>query len=264
MVDLMNAAPASDSGLGRVNPAVKILLGALLTLAFLLSADWLTATIGLFGLLTVMATNRVNPWEIAVRLWPVFLAALFSGWATTVLAAKTGATLLHVGPLLITTDSLNLGVAIALRGGALALISVLLLLTTDAREIGDSLAQTFRLPARFVLSAVAAFRLVGIVIAEWETLAAARRARGLGADRTLLSRVTGFGSQSFALIVQALRRASRLAITMEARGFGAGPRTWVHRPSYSWRDGVAVCVGLAIPVVAIGVSLLLGTYRFFH
>ncbi|WP_143468015.1 energy-coupling factor transporter transmembrane component T family protein [Kocuria massiliensis] len=263
-MDVMNPAVAAHSGLGKVNPAIKLALGLLLTASFLVSADWLTATIGGASLVAVMASSRINPWNIVVRLWPVFLAALFSGWATAILAPKTGQHLLELGPLLLTSDSLNAGVAIALRGGVLAMISVLLLLTTDAREIGDALAQTFKLPARFVLSAVAAFRLVGIVIAEWETLAAARRARGLGSDRGLIGRITGFGSQAFALIVQSLRRASRLAVTMEARGFGAGPRTWVNRPTYSWRDVVALCVGIAIPAVAIGTSWALGVYRFFH
>lgn len=263
-MDLLNNASAAESGLGRVNAAVKIVLLLVLTGAFLASADWVTSGIGFASLVLVMAACRINPWNILRRLWPVFTAAVFSGWATALLSAKTGATLLDVGPVHLTTDSLDAGCAIALRGGALAMISVLLLMTTDAREIGDSLAQTFRLPARFVLSAVAAFRLVGIMMAEWESLAAARRARGLGSDRGIVGRVGGFAGKAFALIVQALRRASRLAVTMEARGFGAGPRTWVHRPQYSWRDAAAAVIGLGIPAVAIGVSLALGTYRFFH
>lgn len=263
-MDLLNNASAAESGLGRVNAAVKIVLLFVLTIAFLASADWVTSSVGLIALVLVMAGYRINPWNILIRLWPVFTAALFSGWATALLSAKTGRTVLDFGPLLLTTDSVDAGIAIALRGGALAMVSVLLLLTTDAREIGDSLAQTFRLPARFVLSAVAAFRLVGIMITEWETLAAARRARGMGADRGVIGSITGFTAQAFALIVQALRRASRLAVTMEARGFGAGPRTWVHRPEYSWRDAVALVIGLGIPAAAIGLSLALGTYRFFY
>ncbi|WP_443095190.1 energy-coupling factor transporter transmembrane component T family protein [Rothia koreensis] len=263
-MDLLNNATAADSGLGRVNPAVKILLLVALTVAFLVSADGVTSGSGVLFLVLVMIGSRIDPRNVLVRLWPVFTAAVFSGWATALLSPKTGDVLLDVGPFLFTTDSVDAGIAIALRGCALAMISVLLLLTTDAREIGDSLAQTFRLPSRFVLSAVAAFRLVGIMITEWETLAAARRARGLGPDRGILGNVGGFATQAFSLIVQALRRASRLAMTMEARGFGAGPRTWVHQPEYSWRDAAALVIGLGIPVVAIGLSVVLGTYRFFH
>ncbi len=56
---------------------------------------------------------------------------------------------------------------------------------------------------------------------EWNALGQARRARGLGAGQSLMGRAQTFGAQSFALLVQAIRRGSRLAITMEARGLGA-------------------------------------------
>lgn len=261
-MDLLNSAHAKDSPLGRVNAATKIVLVALLTLAFLGSLDWVTSGIGLVLLGVLMAGCGLNPLRAAGILWPVVLAALFSGWATALLAPDTGRILLDLGIYRISTGSLADGTAIFLRGVALALVTVMLMATTDASEIGETLAQTFRMPARFVLSAVAAFRLVGILVADWQTLAAARRARGLGAGRGPVQAVVGFGQQGFSLMVQALRRASRLAVTMEARGFGAGPRTWLNAPVWSWRDAVALVLGLAVPVLAIGVSVALGTYRF--
>ena len=45
-MDLLNNATAADSGLGRVNPAVKILLLVALTVAFLVSADGVTSGSG--------------------------------------------------------------------------------------------------------------------------------------------------------------------------------------------------------------------------
>ena len=42
-MDVMNPAVAAHSGLGKVNPAIKLALGLLLTASFLVSADWLTA-----------------------------------------------------------------------------------------------------------------------------------------------------------------------------------------------------------------------------
>ena len=62
-------------------------------------------------------------------------------------------------------------------------------------------------------------------------------------------------------MVQALRRASRLAVTMEARGFGTGPRTWLNPPTYHRVDVVVLILGLLIPVIAVGASLALGSYR---
>lgn len=248
--------------LGRADASTKILLAMVLTLAFVLSLDWVSSAVGLVLLTAAMAAAGLRPARVARRLWFILVAALLSGWATALMAEKTGRVLVHAGPLVLSTGSVDAGVAILLRGCALALISVLFLLSTDAQEIGSALAQTFRLPARFVLSAVAAFRLVGVLAAEWQSLAAARRARGIGAGSGLRAGTTGFAQQAFALMVQALRRAARLSVTMEARGFGAGPRTWLHPPRRTRADAVLAVVGLAIPTAAIGLSLALGTYRF--
>ena len=72
---------------------------------------------------------------------------------------------------------------------------------------------------------LAAMRLVGLMAEEWQTIGMARRARGVGARGSLGQRVKATLGQSFGLLVQAIRRASRLAVTMEARGFGGGRRT---------------------------------------
>ena len=71
-----------------------------------------------------------------------------------------------------------------------------------------------------------------------------------------------FGGQSFALLVQAIRRGSRLAITMEARGFGAGERTWARVPSYSRRDVHVSIAAAVIIAVAYGASIAAGTIQF--
>lgn len=257
----MDPVFARASTLGRTNAATKIVVATLQTLVFVVSLDWVTSSLGLVLLLAAMTAAGMRPWAVARKLWFIFAAAVLSGWATALMAEKSGRLLLDLGPWQVSTGSLDSGIAIMLRGCALALISVMFLASTDAHELGESLAQTFRLPARFVLSAVAAFRLMGLLAAEWQTLAAARRARGIGSRSALAAMTTGFAHQAFALMVQALRRASRLAVTMEARGFGAGPRTWLNPPVYHRVDAAVVVFGLAIPVIAVGASLALGAYR---
>ena len=112
------------------------------------------------------------------------------------------------------------------------------------------------------VATIAALRLVGILFAEWNALGQARRARGLGAGQSLAGRAQTFGGQSFALLVQAIRRGSRLAVTMEARGFGAGERTWARVPSYSRRDVHVSIAAAVIIAVAYGASIAAGTIQF--
>ncbi|RKQ34840.1 energy-coupling factor transporter transmembrane component T family protein [Kocuria tytonis] len=248
--------------LARANPVVKLLGALLITLVIVLSADPVTNGVALAGQLVLLAGVGLGPWRLLTRLWPVVLAALVSGWGTAMLSDAGGPVLLHLGWITITTGSLGAGAAIALRGLAIALPGITVLLTTDPTDLADGLAQTLGLPARFVLAALAAMRLVEVMITEWSVLAAARRARGAGGGRGPWGVLVEFGGQAFTLLVQSLRRATRLAMTMEARGFGAGPRTWARTPHYGRVD---VLVGVAVVAIAAGalaVSLALGTHRF--
>lgn len=239
--------------LGQLNAGVKLGVSFIVTLGLLLTQDWVTSLTVLCLELVLLQLLGLNPLVLLGRFWPVLCAALLSGWSTSLLAEKTGTTLIQFGPLWVTTGSAAVGFALMLRGLAMLLPGLLLIATTDPTDIADSLAQTLKLPARFVLGALAALRLVGLMMSEWNTLGQARRARGLGSQDTLWLRARTLGGQTFALLVQAIRRGSRLATTMEARGFGPGPRTWARVPSYRRAD-LWFTLG-ALGVLACGYTL---------
>lgn len=256
------APGARRSLLGRSNAVVKLAGALLLTAVLVVSADAVTSGIVLLGELLLLALAGQRPVALLLRAWPVLVAALVSGWGTALLAEDSGPVVLDLGITELTGGSVAAGAAIALRGLALALPGLMVLLSTDPTDLADGLAQTVRLPARFVLASLAALRLVGVMFTEWTTLAMARRARGAGAGRGPVAAVREFGGQAFTLLVQSLRRATRLSVTMEARGFGAGPRTWARVPEYSWRDAVVLAGCAAAAVAGPAVSVLLGTHRF--
>ncbi|GAA1047168.1 energy-coupling factor transporter transmembrane component T [Rothia amarae] len=257
--DLFAPAPARTGRLGQLNAGVKLLATLLMTIGLLLVKDWVS--VGSIFLLELVALRLLglNPLKLLGTFWPILFAALLSGWSTSLLVEKTGETLIHWGVLWITTDSLTVGVTLALRGLALALPGLMLITTTDPTDIADSLAQTAKLPARFVLAALASLRLVGLMMSEWNVLGQARRARGLGSHDSLWQRLKTLVGQTFALLVQAIRRGTRLATTMEARGFGSGKRTWARVPTYSRADLWFFVGALAICAAGIGLSATAGT-----
>src|SRR5918995_1259948 len=138
------------------------------------------------------------------------LAAAVGGWSTAILAPDSGRILLDVGIWSMSRGSLELGLGFMLRGLAIALPAVLLMSCTDPTDLADALAQKARLPHRFVLGTLAAMRLVGLMAEEWQTIGMARRARGVGSRGNPWQRVKATLGQSFGLLVQAIRRASRL------------------------------------------------------
>ena len=248
--------------LERANPLSKLAAALALTLAVLISVDWVSSSIVLAGELILLPLLRVSPLTLLKRIWPLVVASLIGAWGTALLAEKTGTVLLAAGPLLFTADSVAAGIAIGLRGLAIALPGVYLLVSTDPTDLADALAQKLRLPHRFVLGALAAMRLVGLLISEWHSLGMARHARGVGADSGALTRARSFLGQGVALLVQAVRRATRLAAAMEARGFGSGGRTWARTSAFTGLDLWIALYGVVLAGGSLAAAVAAGSFNF--
>jgi energy-coupling factor transport system permease protein len=169
--------------------------------------------------------------------------------------------LFEFGFITVSQGSLESGIAVMCRGLAVALPGILVMASTDPTDLADALGQKARLPHNFVLGTLAAMRLVGLMVEEWRTLGMARRARGVGAAGGPLGRVRAGIGQAFALLVQAVRRATRLAVTMEARGFGGQQRTWARESRYSMLDVWVVLGALVIGAGSITAGVAAGTWR---
>lgn len=257
--DLFAPTQAHASRIGQLSAGSKLLATLILTLGLILIKDWVSATAILCLELALFATWGLNPLTLFARFWPLLIGTLLTGWSTSLIADKTGNTLLQVGFIWITSDSAAAGIALMLRSLALILPGVLLITTTDPTDIADALAQTAKLPARFVLAALAALRLTTLMMSEWHALGAARRARGLGASDSLLRQAKTVIGQGFALLVQSIRRGTRLATTMEARGFGAGARTWARTPVYRRDDLTFLLISLGILATGYATAAWAGT-----
>ena len=259
-VDII-ATPRSTAWLAGANPLAKLGAGMVLTLVLLISVDWVSATVALVLECALLPLAGLSAGMLLKRGWPILIAAVVGGYSTALLAPKTGEVLLSLGPVVFTTGSTESGIAIALRGLAIALPGVIVLASTDPTDLADALAQKLRLPHRFVLGALAAMRLVGLLVTEWQTLGMARRARGVGGGKGFFRGIKAQLGQAMALLVQAVRRATRLATTMEAKGFGAGPRTWARESTYSRRDLLVASGGLAMAAVSVTAAVVLGTWN---
>jgi energy-coupling factor transport system permease protein len=140
----------------------------------------------------------------------------------------------------------------ALRLIAVALPGMLVFATIDPTDLADSLMAHLRVPPRFAIGALAAFRLVPLLNAEWRQLVLARRARGVDAGWNPIARLRLFASAMFALLVGAIRRGIRLATAMEARGFDSGvPRTIARPTRFGLPDALVVASGAALAAVAL-------------
>jgi energy-coupling factor transport system permease protein len=83
----------------------------------------------------------------------------------------------------------------------------------------------------------------------------------VGSRGNAVQRLKATLGQSFGLLVQAIRRASRLAVTMEARGFGGGRRTWARESTFSALDAWVIAGGVVMAGTAVVAAVSLGTWN---
>lgn len=243
----------------RVNPVAKLAAALLLGLCLVLTIDWVSAAVALALELAAVLALRISPRVFWRRTAVVWIAAPLTALTIALYGQSGGRVYVEFLLVRVSDGSFALALATGLRVLAIGLPAVVLFVGIDPTDLADGLAQRARLPERFVLGALAGFRLVGVFGDDWRTVALARRARGV-ADSGRIRRVIG---QGFALLVVAIRRASTLATAMEARGFGsATARTWARVSPWAAPEWAVAASGLAIGIIAIAASVVAGTWNF--
>jgi energy-coupling factor transport system ATP-binding protein len=246
-------------GVLRAVQPVALLLGVIaLGVCLVTSLDVVSASVALALELVLLPLARVRVRTLLLRGIPILVAAPLAGLSIALYGRASGRVWLDLGFAHVTDGSLLLAVATVLRLLAIGLPAVALFARVDPTDLGDGLAQVLRLPARFVLGALAALRMTTLLREDWQRLGMARRARGV-ADS---GRIRRGASMAFALLVIALRRATALAVAMESRGFGArGARTWARPARFGAGEWATTGVCAAIGLVGIGSAVLAGTWH---
>ncbi|TFB46487.1 energy-coupling factor transporter transmembrane component T family protein [Cryobacterium tagatosivorans] len=258
MTQTATATPG-NRGILRVNPVAKLAAALLLAGVLVLTIDWVSALVALACELVLFFWAGLSPRTFFLRTLPVWLAAPAAALTTLLYGQSAGAEYWQFGLIHITDGSIDLAVATLLRVLAIGLPSVVLFVTVDPTDLADGLGQVVRLPARFVLGGLAGLRLIGLLLEDWRALERARRARGI-ADRGVIRRLAG---QAFALLVLSIRRGSKLATAMEARGFGAPiARSWARPSTFGAREVALIGLGLFVGALAVTVSVATGSWNF--
>ena len=237
--------PDPAAGLARANPTAKLAAAGLLMVGLFLSSGPLPPVLVLATLAACVPFTGLAPRDLLSRTWPLLLAALLVG-VLNVLLAPAGPD----GPDLVR------GLSLGLRLLGIALSGVLAFASTDPTDLADSLQQQARLSPRLAIGVLAAVRMLPILAAEWQILGMARRARGVSSGGSPIAAARLAFGMLLTLLVGAVRRATRLAAAMDARGFGAAPcrtiaRPLRMRPSDWWLLAGALLLG----VLAVAVRL---------
>jgi energy-coupling factor transport system permease protein len=251
-------APVRQGPLAQLNPVAKLGAALIVSIVLLVSIDWVSAAVALASELLLLCFAGLPAKTVVLRTSPIWIAAPLAGLTTLLYGRTSGTIYVQWVFVEISDGSIALALATALRILAIGLPAVIVFITIDPTDLADGLAQVLRAPARFVLGGLAGLRLVGLFADDWRALTLARRARGV-AETGAVRRMLG---QAFALFVLSIRRGSKLATAMEARGFGAPIiRTWARPSVFRGRDWAALGVAVLVGGCAAGAAIALGTWN---
>ena len=236
------------SPIGRISPIVKlgIAIGWLIGLAFTLD-PFPPLVLALLVLVVGTILGNIPSRRLALGLAPLWAAAVGIGLFNALFSGRNADPTLPVlfvlGPFHVTEAAALAGLGLALRVMAIASVGVVFALTTDSTRLVDSLVQQGRVPERFAYGALAAYQAIPRLSDDLAALRQARRLRGL--------RWSWHPRLLVGLLVLAIRHGDRLALAMDARAFGSGPRSRYRSVRWSWLDAIAVLAAAALLTVAL-------------
>jgi energy-coupling factor transport system permease protein len=239
----VRADRTSSSPLGRASPLATLAVAVAWLVALATTSDprpplLVTGA----AIAAALGPGRVPARDLARGLAPLWLAALTVGLFNALLSPANGdpgaVTIVVIGPVRLTEPAVEAGLALALRVVAIVAVGVAWGRVTDPTHLTDALVQQARLPERFAYGALAALQAIPWLAEDLVALREARRMRGLRASwhpRILVG-----------LLVLAIRRADRLAVAMDARGFASPGRTRYRVVRWKVVDAAVLAGGLAV------------------
>lgn len=258
----------ADSPLHRLDPRVK-LAGTLLfviTLFFPKSLfGILMATIFLGG---IIALSKV-PFSMVLRgVKPLLFIICFS--AVINLLCTKGTVIVELGPFQITKEGLWMSVYLVIRLIYLVMGSSIMTFTTTPNQLTDGMEKSLgflekvHVPVHEVAMMISiALRFIPILIQELDKIMKAQMSRGADLESgNILQRAKKMIPVLVPLFVSAIRRASELALAMDARCYNGGKgRTKLKPLLYERRDFVAYGI---LFLYVIFMIFLCFFFRFFR
>ncbi|MGB3730729.1 ATP-binding cassette domain-containing protein [Microbacterium sp.] len=252
------SAPASARfWLHHLNPLAKLAAVVPAMALLIATRDLLTPALFLaLSYLLVLTGARLRRGTLALLLlgMPTGIAVLTLGFGVWIAPGKVAdtAVVLRIGDWMLHSGALEIGLATALRLGAILALALVGGLTTSGPDLVRASVQQLHVPYRIGYTALAAYRFVPRFGYELGVIRAAHRVRGHGyggpwGGRGPVSRLIRGWGYIVPLLASGIRHAERVALSMDARAFGAHPtRTERHLVRWRTRDTVFTAAVLVV------------------
>lgn len=183
----------------------------------------------------------------------VLLPLLLTSTALWAVMLGRGEVVAQIGPVAVRDQSLLFGLAMGFRFTAWSVAGIAFVALTSVEDLAWALHR-LGLPYSVAFGLSASLRLARHLSGTAAAVAEAQQARGLDLTTgSLAARIRKAAPMLIPLLVLSLRRVNSMAMALEARGYGAGPRTsWI-----LWRWGAAETLAVLAAAAAVGLCVWL-------
>ncbi|WP_068672638.1 energy-coupling factor transporter transmembrane protein EcfT [Oceanobacillus sp. Castelsardo] len=248
--------------ISSINPSIKAI--AVLIPGILLSFTFDVFTPLSYFVFILIVTFTIG--GISILKWlkifsPFVFVALSFGWMAILYTNQSfsnGEVIVTLWSLEITSGSMLTGISLALRSLCFVALSLLFALTTDSTKFMLSLMQQCKVPPVITYGILAGYRFLPLFQQELQILRQAHHIRGVGRTKGLKGKLNQFRRYAIPLLANGIRKAERVAIAMESKGFtGDTDRTHYHQMTIEKKDWIffSFIVGIFFLIVALSYSL---------
>lgn len=205
----------------------------------------------LVSLLLVLAQPRRGIRALLALLLFTGLLTIGCAGAPTTMRVHDSAEVFNAWPL-FTPEHWNSAFNISARIGAILSLILLAGLLSDPADTIRAFVLHLRMPNRIGQAGIAALGFTGFLRREHRAILESHILRGSDVTTPLLGRALRWLKSAPALVAAAIRRAERMSMSMDARGFGAYP-TRTETAVFSWRlrDTLLIVCSFAAALVLI-------------
>lgn len=224
----------------------------------------------MYLIFTIIMTFLLS--DISFKRWillftPFVFLSLGFAWMTMLYKSDTfsgGDILLSFWWMEVTTESFKVAMSLALRSLCFVVLSFMFVLTTDSTKFMLSLMQQLKLPPQLTYGILAAYRFLPTFRHELDILRQAHRIRGVGQAKGIKGRLQQLRRYMIPLLANAIRKAERVAIAMESKGFtGETERTHYHELTVTKADWVLLIGFIVVFFMIVFASYQLGYLNVF-
>ena len=254
----------ADSVLHKLDARVKLLGTLLFVITLFFPKSLLSLGIATVFLASTIKLSKV-PFSMMIRgVKPLFVIICFS--AIINMISVGGEVLIKLGPVSITKQGLWMAFYLVIRLVYLVIGSSVMTFTTTPNQLTDGLEKGFRflkkvhIPVHEIAMMMSiALRFIPILTEELDKIMKAQMSRGVDFESgNILERGRKLIPVLVPLFIAAIRRASDLAMAMDARCYNGGEgKTRLHPLVYKKQDYAAYGIMLLYVAIMIFCSFIL-------